>query len=316
MKKLNEIENLTQSLQTFDEVTELDIQVEWIVDKAIPKKCVIMFVGRRGIGKTWFMIRMIECILQGKDFLGMPTVQIPTFYVDFENPLPVIHDRLKTLKEGWKMKGYPAFYWHRYHDPAPPRIDSVGWVHYQRFLKENGECLIVFDTLRSAQMQNLNDDQDSAKLMERLKHLSDIGATVVLLHHTPKYDTTTFKASGTLADLADHMLILKDAKERGVYCYSTLEKTRYDEFEVYLTRNGNHDFAGRDDPFLAELAPIIQLIKEHPGCNQKFIKESFPQNIYPHFSSDSTWKRKLDRAEELKLFTSKKTKKERNYWVT
>jgi hypothetical protein len=314
MKKLNEIENLTQSLHTFKKITELDIQVEWIVEQAIPKKCVILFVGRHGIGKTWFMIRMIESILQNKDFLGMSTTQIPTLYVDFENPLPVIHDRLNIVLDGWAMNEGLAFYWHRYHDPAPPPTDSINWKYYEKFLKENGECLIIFDTLRSAQMQNLNDDQDSAKLMERFKHLSDIGGTIVLLHHPPKYNPEIPKASGTLPDLADHVLLIKDTKKRGVYCFSTLEKTRYDHFETYFTYNGNHNFVQRDDPFLAEINPVIQFIKEHSGCCQTDIKEAFPKQVPPHYASSSTWDLKLKRAEELGLFQSKKEHNRRVYW--
>jgi RecA-family ATPase len=311
MKKLDEIENLTKSIPSFKAITELDIHVEWIVDTAIPKKCVILFVGRRGIGKTWFMIRMIESIIQGKDFLGMATTPIPTFYIDFENPLPVIHDRLEIVLQSWDMSEDLAFFWHRYHDPVPPRIDSVDWKCYTRFLKEHKECLIVFDTLRSSQTQNLNDDQVAAKLMERLKHLSDLGATIILLHHTPKYDTTTFKASGTIPDLADHTLIMKDTNTNLVRSFGTLDKTRYGDFETFYRHNGNFSFQLEQDPFLREVDPIVQIIRENPNCNQKFIKEHFPRK----YSSDSTWNAKLRKAEEIGLFKSERIKKERRYWI-
>jgi RecA-family ATPase len=311
MKKLSEIENLTQSIPSFKAITELDIHVEWIVEQAVPKKCVILLVGRRGIGKTWFMIRMIEAIIQGKEFLGMPTIPITTFYIDFENPLPVIHDRLETVLQSWDMSENLAFYWHRYQEPAPPRIDSVDWEHYQRFLAENGECLIIFDTLRTSQMQNLNDDQVAARLMERLKHLSDLGATIILLHHTPKYDTTTFKASGTIPDLADHTLIMKDTNTHLVRSFGTLDKTRYGEFDTFYRHNGNFNFRLEQDPFLKEIAPIVQLIRNNPNCNQKFIKEHFPKK----YASDSTWNSKLKKAEEMDLFKSERLKKERRYWI-
>jgi hypothetical protein len=311
MKKLDEIKNLTQSIPSFKDVVEMDIQVDWIVEQAIPKKCVILLVGKSGIGKTWFMIRMIEAIIQGKEFLGMKTFPVPTFYIDFENPLPVIHDRLEKVMESWNMNENMAFYWHRYHDPAPPRIDSVDWQHYRKFLKEHRECLIIFDTLRSSQMQNLNDDQVAAKLMEKLKHLSDLGATTILLHHTPKYNANIFKSSGTIPDLSDHTLIMKDTKKPGIRRFGTLDKTRYGDFEIFYRHNGNFSFALENDPFLEEITPVVNFIKSNPACNQVTIKENFSNK----YSSDSTWGAKLKKAEELELFKSEKRGKEKIYWI-
>jgi hypothetical protein len=311
----SDITNLSASLPSFDDIKHLDIHVEWIVEQAVPKNCVVLFAGRRGIGKTWFTFRMIENILQGKQFLGLNTTPIPVFYIDFENPLPVVVDRINILAETWETRNQPASYWHRYHDVAPPRIDTEHWIEYRRLVEESGnECLIVFDTLRSSQMQNINDDQDSAKIMERLKHLSDLGATVLLLHHTPKYDPTTFKGSGTIADLVDHVLLIKDTSDPGVYSYGTLEKTRYDHFEVFLTHAGNHDFVVQDDPFEQEMQGIVAFIKGNPGRNQSAIKKEFPAKVYPHYSSASTWGAKLAKGEELGYFSSKKEGNQRLYY--
>src|SRR5574343_819059 len=80
-------------LQLGSDLKKIKSKIEWCVDGLIPFESVTLLTGRGGIGKTWCMLQLASAVSKGEKFLGLNVKQMPVFYIDFENSLPVIIDR-------------------------------------------------------------------------------------------------------------------------------------------------------------------------------------------------------------------------------
>jgi hypothetical protein len=74
---------LVPNLPTLGDICDLDIRVEWVLDKLIPKQSVTVLHGKGGLGKTWLMLQMGSCIADEKPFAGLQTLKMPCYYMDF-----------------------------------------------------------------------------------------------------------------------------------------------------------------------------------------------------------------------------------------
>jgi RecA-family ATPase len=88
-EKDNTSEEIISNLETWESIRALDIKIEWIIDRLIPKDSITLLFGKGGIGKTWLSMDMARSIGRGKPFLGLSTEKTPVVFVDFENPLAV-----------------------------------------------------------------------------------------------------------------------------------------------------------------------------------------------------------------------------------
>jgi hypothetical protein len=250
----------------------LDIHVEWVIDKLIPKESITLFHGRGGIGKTWLSLILAHAVSRGLPFMGLDTVQCPVVYVDYENSLPVLVERVK------KIQASDVLYWHNTNEMRPPKIDSKEWELY----KTLPVGLLIYDTLRASQTKDENDSRQMAEVMNRLKELRDIGFTILLLHHTPKGNDQTYKGSTAILDLADHILSLHKVRkgnleevddeetENVYYRFGTKGKTRYEPFHIFLEFQKEHGFVIAPDPDTGEMEEIHDLL-----INQKdFLKQA------------------------------------------
>ncbi len=228
-------------LKSGRDLRALDIKIEWLIDGIIPRGAVILLYGRGGIGKTTLMMILADAIDRGVSVFGMDTVKTQVIVVDFENSLAVLSERAKrTAVEGvlfWDSGG------------NPPSLDKADWTAYQELLKLYPGAVFVFDTLRSAHSGDENNSEVMTLIMRRMRQLRDAGATVVLLHHTPKGNDRQFKGSGAIFDLCDQTLALYQTAKAGseqeaddeddapdkVYRFGTGKKTRYRPHRVFLS---------------------------------------------------------------------------------
>lgn len=258
-------------LPTLGDIYDMDIRVEWAVDKLIPKQGVTVLPGKGGIGKTWLQLQMGSNVADGVPFVGqLPVLKMPVYYVDFENSLATLHDRAIVLgKSGLRV-------WHVSNPVPPPRLDSKEWEQYKKL----PPGLLIFDTLRASQLLDENSSRDMALVMMRLKELRDMGFTIILIHHTPKADERTYKGSTAIQDLCDHVLSLERVRSIGddreadeddwnlPLRLGVRGKTRYEPYSIYLIFNPTKGFEVAPDPDEDSLKTIHFLIvkfKEQNG---------------------------------------------------
>ncbi|MGB7296272.1 MAG: AAA family ATPase [Candidatus Aminicenantales bacterium] len=252
------------ALKTGDELQALDCRVDSIVKGLLPERSITLFHGRGGSGKTWLSLQLSRAVAQGQRFLSLDTKPVPVVYVDFENPLPLLVDRIRRLD----IKD--VRFWHLSFDLKPPRLDGDDW-HLYRNLPAGS--LLIFDSLRAAQNLDENSSKDMALVLNRLKELREAGFTVLLLHHTVKTDPKTYKGSTAILDLADHVIglhrvrrdtleeIEEDLGPGACYRLGTREKTRYDPFHVYLNFSPDAGFSIAPDPNEDDLQALADVLR-------------------------------------------------------
>lgn len=252
----------------------LDVRIEWTVDKLIPSRSLTLLHGPGGLGKTWLALCLSKAVSEGAPFLGLPTQKRPVVYIDYENPLPLLIERVRQLAIA------DVRFWHLSADPRPPKLDSDDWVRYKAL---PAGSLIVFDTVRAAHDGDENSSQDAGLVMGRLKELRELGNDVLLLHHVPKADERQYKGATTWSDLADHVLAfhkvrretLEELDEGGfdpqaLLALGTGSKTRFEPCRLYLTLDPEAGgFKLALDPKLETMRAIADYIAgQGAGSNQ------------------------------------------------
>lgn len=288
--------SILERLETWNQIGAMDIKVEWLVDRLIPKGAITVLFGQGGVGKTWLMMDAALNIGNGSPFLNLKTLKTPVIFVDFENPLVTLNTRIKKLG-----KAENVFFWRSGNsDCKAPKLDSKEWDQYKLLPKDS---LLIFDTLRASQGGDENASDSMAVIMNKLKELRDLGMTIVVLHHTSKNQNKLAKGSTAIVDLCDHVLGLWAVKnqeddtnveddeidEETVYRFGWKDKTRFEPYEVHLTLNPDRGFELAPDPEGKSLLEMHEYLEEHGPLK----KTDFAKGVNKHLRIPEKKARKL-----------------------
>jgi hypothetical protein len=218
-------------LPTGAELQKWDIKVEYLVQNYLPKQAITILHGPGGIGKTWLAFQIAEAVASGTPFVGHATNKVNVFYIDYENPKPVLAERTRLLNI------QNVKFWHISNiEQPPPLLDDKDVVLYEKMPEGS---LLIFDTLRSSHRGDENASKDISAVLATLKRLREHGYTILLLHHTAKGKSQIYKGSTAILDLADHELNLCESDQKGgedrYYKLHTPQKSRYKTDELILS---------------------------------------------------------------------------------
>ncbi len=261
-----ELQALGLSLPTLNDLSKIEIQVQWTVHNLIPQEGVTTIQGKAGTGKTYTVLQIGSCVADGKPFCGRPTIQENAYFIDFENPVPEICRRAKMIG------GSNLRVWHLSHDPAPPPLDSDEWEMYK--LLEPG--LIIFDSLRASHHLDENSSRDMTFIMSRLKELRSMGFTVIGILHSSKADARGYRGSSALIDQCDHALALERVKKVGSdetvdfedetdlpLRLSVVQKTRFAPCKMYLSFDPEKGMVLARDPGNNMLREMFEILTDY-----------------------------------------------------
>jgi len=238
---------LTLNLPSSLEISRLEIKVDWIVKNLIPKESITLLHSIGGVGKSYLLYGIAKAVADGELFFGLEVMRIPVYYIDFENPLPEIVDRMKKMGGSENLK-----IWHLSHNPAPIRFDADEWGVYKTF----PPGLFIIDSLRSSHLLEENSSKDAGFIMARHKEIRAIGNTIILIHHENKIGG--YRGSTAWFDLSDH--ILKFSRVKTIGSDEDAEEDNFD-LPIRLGLGGKSRFSSA-----MELKPIYFKFENHQLC--------------------------------------------------
>src|SRR5271165_3889035 len=85
-------------IRAWDEIPDVMTMVaprtEWIVEGLIPRAAVTLLAGEPGSYKSWLALTLLRSVLTGGKFLERECTALDVLYLDRENPLTVVRERL------------------------------------------------------------------------------------------------------------------------------------------------------------------------------------------------------------------------------
>jgi hypothetical protein len=145
-----------------------------------------LITGDSGVGKSTLALALAGAIAHGKLFLGRETKRCPVLYVDRENPLFIVKERLLRLG----IQPTPdLIVWGLWNDPQPQSPMSPAILHFVKTEKP----VLVYDSFIG--FGNHADEQDATEMRrytDLYRQLAVAGATVIVLHNVGKSEGAKF----------------------------------------------------------------------------------------------------------------------------
>ena len=248
----------------------IEADVEWLIDGIIPVGSVNLITSESGTGKTWVAYAIGGAIARGEAFAGHGVKERPVLYLDGENPLCVAKQRLFDLG----IPQIPNFHvWGGWVCEPPPSPNNAIIRDFARHQKP----LLIWDSLVQFHSGDEQSASETRKFMDHFRRLANLGATVLILHHTGKTSTSQdYRGSSDIKAAVDmayhlepelsanegiHLLTLRNFKGRFApgksFGLEFVEKQGFIACEMPDTKTAV-------DPMQA----IVEIVRENPGSNQ------------------------------------------------
>ena len=144
-------------------------EIEYIREPELPKGTVVALTGDFGSGKSTLVTAWARDVV------------VPVLFLDRENPVSVIVDRLDRLgfEECPRLR-----FWGGWLSDEAPLPDSPAVIEWVKSCQTGS--LIVVDSLIAFHGGDENDAGETRGFMHRCRRTANLGATVVIIHHDGK----------------------------------------------------------------------------------------------------------------------------------
>jgi hypothetical protein len=200
----------------------------------------------------------------GGDFLDRRTRVAQVLYLDKENPLSLVRDRLQVLFGG-ASEFRP---WGLWCPDEPPMIGDPRLLEFA----QQGPVLIV-DSMIRFHSADENSATQMAPVMASLRELATAGASIVVLHHKSKSETSSYRGSSDILAGADAAFAL--GRRDGLLELRTIKNRFAAETTVEIRADfstGTFSVAGMPGPeCITEVARLAEIIRVSPGSTQNHV---------------------------------------------
>lgn len=157
---------------------------DYVVDGVFKKGAINLIVADSGVGKTNLNVDIMFNLIRGRKWAGKETKPSRVWIMDKESAPSDIRNAIGLLgisSEKIDMFSQP-FLWLTGQDALEPDDpDLIAQVEACE-----GDCIITFDSLLRYIDGDENDSKTIKAFWNKCKHLCDLGATVIVLHHENK----------------------------------------------------------------------------------------------------------------------------------
>jgi hypothetical protein len=243
--------------------------IQWAVEGMIAEGSITGFCGEAGGGKSTAITALAGHVAAGVDFLGRRCAPRQVLIEDRENPLPVIVERFERLgvQDGGGLKIWGA--WLPQPVPQPAASSIQAWVE-----RSHPKPLIIIDSLIAFLEGDENDAAVMRAFMQQLRTLADLGAAVIVLHHSGKGEATrNYRGSSDFKASIDVGYTLTNLGE------GQLDRLRLKAFKTRFTVVSDLILYYRDGQFTADDRPaavtetvtaqLVALLQQNPGISAR-----------------------------------------------
>lgn len=267
MKGIPCITDLSQIPSVFSFESEID----WTVDGMIASGSITLICAESGTGKTWLGYYIAGCVAGGAPVIGIPVAARPVLYLDGENPHYVVKQRLLDLGiadtpnlrvwGGWISS-----------PPVGPKHPLV--IEFAR--KHKG--VIIYDSLIEFHPGSEQSSTETRAFMRFFRRLAHLGATVIILHHTGKAETSKqYRGSSDIKAAVDTAYLLtrnsQDPSELGelsMNCFKArLAPGR--NFGMKFQKRQGFISCDAQNPAQTVTEIISAILEQNPNSNQSEI---------------------------------------------
>jgi hypothetical protein len=247
--------------------------VSYLIEDLVIENAITMWSGESGDGKSTLALALAAAVARGEPSLGRRTVQRPVLYLDRENPVAIIKERLNSLgipdiSDWLKIWG---LWWTDHYPPGP---DAAAIIAYARRVKP----FIIWDFLIAFAGCDENSSSEMRSHMSQYRRLVSSGATVLVIHHRSEKGDAKYRGSSDIRAAVDAAWEIK--RDDGTTAADPLGKL---VMAPYKTRNYpgkairieycNGVFIPLDAPPVPPVDIVVDSLRTHPGANQKEMKK-------------------------------------------
>jgi hypothetical protein len=197
------------AIRDIPSVWSLDAHLSWIVPDILSEGAVTLLTGDSGAGKSTLALSLCGAVARGGGFLGRLCQKRPVLYMDRENPLSVVRERLERLGIA---ETPDLIVWGSWTDPPTDGPTAPAVLQFVR----DERPLIVFDSLVAYHTGSEQDASETRRHMQAYRNLASQGATVLVLHHTGKSQgARDYRGSSDIKAAVDMAWLLENLGDPG-----------------------------------------------------------------------------------------------------
>ena len=230
----------------------------------IAEGTVVLLSAESGSGKTTLMTVVAHAVSKGIPFAGLATARKPVLMLDKENPLSVVRERLERLgiedDDEFRIWGG----WCPGEVPAANSPIIADWVKACEV-----KPLLIVDSLVAYLEGSENDSAEIRKHMDSYRDLANRGATVVVLHHAGKGESSKeYRGSSDIkgsVDLAYTLTNLGDPARLSMLRLKAFKSRFAAVPELILSYRDGAFHAGEQHEHATVFDLLVELLRGNPG---------------------------------------------------
>lgn len=222
------------------------IPVDWLVEKLVPARGVVVVGGDAGVGKSWLALHIAQCVATGKPVLGQfTTFRGAVAYIDEESSEPLLKRRVQKLAAGLEVPSDIPVTFFVNHQVRIDREDSLEALLAR--LEEEKPKLVIFDSLVRIHGKGENDSREMSEVMAKFREIQTrLGCAVMFTHHSRKRSMINLagqmlRGSTDIRAFVDTHLFMRTIGRSDQRKLIEHEKSRYceplEQFEVEIADN-------------------------------------------------------------------------------
>lgn len=208
---------------SFDLANDEATNIPWILENFNAHTDLTVVVGDGNVGKTFMLLDLAFAAISNKPFANQFDCLHPAkvLMIVGEGTQGIKH-RIKGACNKWGYNQVPTEF--LITDKMPNFSQGIGIVDLQLELKQLdfSPDVIIIDTLSTA--MGGKDENSNSNISQTFSHMKLLarpyGASIIVSHHTAKYDDGMFRGASAIRDNADNLYILQKQKRNN---YSTLK---------------------------------------------------------------------------------------------